>query len=137
MSLTHPQTVNGKLLWMDSGVSDLIHKLNYGDPVLGWEGDPALALFMDKDPVMGDRWVLVRLEDDGEYRDVMRSRPGLPLDERLLIRLMEHDSRRGFEAASVIEEAYDPFSATTAADEAAMEGLERAYHGLAKDIGHI
>ncbi len=81
----HPQVVNGRSLWMDSGLTTLIDKLQNGDPTLGWEGDPRLALFMDDN----DRWVLSRLEADGEYRDICKSRPGLPRDGRRIMRLME------------------------------------------------
>lgn len=137
--MIHPQVVNGRNLWLGAGVSELIRKLHYGDPTLGWEGDPRLALYIEKDPrTAEDRWVLSRYEADGEYRDILRSRPGVTLDERLIIRLMEHDTRRGFNPVDVVEQAYDPAGGPlTAADEQAMEGLERAYHGLRKDLGEV
>lgn len=78
--------------------AEIVDKLNHGDPALGWEGDPRLALYQE-----GDVWVLYRLEADGELRPVMRSKPGLPLDERIIIRLVEQDQRRGFDPVAWLE----------------------------------
>ena len=128
----HPQVVNGRSLWMDSGLTTLIDKLQNGDPALGWEGDPRLALFMDE----GDRWVLSRLEADGEYRDICKSRPGLPLDERLIMRLMEHDGRRGFDPAAATDE-YRPQDQWTARDDEMRNALEKVYWGASKDLGVV
>ena len=124
--LVHPTYVNGRQLWVSPEVEDIVHKLHYGDLILGWEGDPRLALYIDEE----QRWVLERLEADGEYRPVCRSKPGLALDERLIIRLMEHDHRRGFDAAALPEgRPEDP-----EADDRMREGLERVYWGLKRDL---
>lgn len=128
--IIHPSVVNGRNLWLGSGVDELIYKLHYGDPTLGWEGDPRLALYLDD-----DCWVLERLEADDTYRTVCRSRPGVTLDNRLIVLLMEHDQRRGFDVEAVAE--FRPFDAFTERDEAMREGLERVYHGAAKDLGEV
>ena len=88
-ALVHPVTVDGRRLWIDGAMTDLIDKLHFGDPIRGWEGDERLAVYWN-DPV----WEVWRLEDDGEYRMVCRSAPGVPFDERLIDRLCEWDQRR-------------------------------------------
>lgn len=87
--LVHPEWVGGRRLWMESAMSVVIHKLHYGDPVRGWEGDPRLAVYWNP-----PRWEVMRLEADGEYRMVCRSLPGVPFDERLIDNLIAWDLRR-------------------------------------------
>jgi hypothetical protein len=89
--LSHPEWVNGRRLWFDGPMRDLIHKLHHGDPVRGWEGDPNLAVYWDQP---SERWEVHRLEDDGEYRLVCRSGAGIPFDERLIDALLAWDRRR-------------------------------------------
>lgn len=128
--LVHPQHLNGKTQFISSEVEDIIHKLHYGDPVLGWAGDPRLALYHDE----GGSWVLERYEADGQYRTVTRSRPGLPLDERLLIHLMQHDMRGhgGFDPDSL--ENYEDFTERQRLEEGISEAAEVFAHALAKDL---
>lgn len=68
----------------------IVDKLHHGDPTLGWEGDPNLALYSEPD----GSYMLCRLEADGEMRLVARSRPGLRLDDGLIRHLVAHDTRR-------------------------------------------
>lgn len=89
--LTHPEWVNGRRLWMDTPMRDLIGRIRFGDPVKGWEGDERLSLYWDGD---GERFELWRLEDDGEYRFVCRSGPGVAFDERVIDALVSWDGRR-------------------------------------------
>ncbi len=126
--LVHPQVLNGRPQFVSNEAADLIHKMHYGDPTIGWQGDPRLALYHDA----GGRWVLERLEADGVYRPVCRSRPGLPLDERLLFHLMRHDMRHhdGFDP-DALEEADRPYDRD---DERLNEAIERFAHGLQKDL---
>jgi hypothetical protein len=128
--LVHPEILNGKQRWISNEVKEIAHKLQYGDPVLGWEGDPRLALYLE------DRgsWVVERLENDGQYRTVCRSRQGLPLDDRLILRLMEHDHRRGFDPVAFNT---DDNSVDTAAEDRMREMHERVYHAAAKDLGIV
>lgn len=88
--IDHPEWVGGRRLWIDPEIKALVDKLHFGDPTIGWEGDERLALYRE-----GQSWLLMRLEHDGEYRPICKSRPGLALDERLIMRLVEHDSHRG------------------------------------------
>jgi hypothetical protein len=69
----------------------MIHKLHFGDPVKGWEGDPNLAVYWNEPE---ERWELFRLEDDGEYRIVCRSLPGVTFDDRVIDNLLAWDRRR-------------------------------------------
>src|SRR5437660_1245652 len=96
--ITHPQHLEGRSVWADPEVQDLMDRLHNGDPTLGWEGDGRLALYR----APGRRWELWRLENDGEYRLIMRSKPGLHLDNRLIMHLVAHDSRRGFNAGEAV-----------------------------------
>jgi hypothetical protein len=81
VGLLHPEWVDGRRLWMDTVMRDIIHKLHHGDPVKGWEGDPNLAVYWNGE---AELWELWRLEHDGEYRMVCRSTPGTPFDDRLI-----------------------------------------------------
>src|SRR5690606_13484044 len=74
--IAHPEWVDGRRLWLDPEVRDVVTRLRDGDPTRGWEGDPRLALYF----IPGSRqWELMRLEADGEYRTVARSKPGARL----------------------------------------------------------
>lgn len=90
-SLSHPEYVNGRRLWIDPVMSDLIDRLHHGDPTIGWEGDERLAVYYDRDE---RRWEIWRLEDDGVYRMVCRSAPDVVFDQRILWRLCEWDRNR-------------------------------------------
>lgn len=127
--LVHPQVVDGKVLWTSPEVQEMVRKLHYGAPELGWEGDPRLALYHEQ-----GGWVLERLEADGQYRTVCRSKPGAPLDDRLIVGLIAHDHRRGFDPAAALEGARPDVSKEQ--EDAMREGLERAYYGAAKDLGY-
>lgn len=93
--LTHPETLpDGRGLWVAPEVLDVISRLRNGDPGSGWAGDPRLALYRGES---GDHWELWRLENDGEYRMVVRSKPGVSLNS-LIPWLVEHDVQRGYDA---------------------------------------
>lgn len=106
--LTHPavrRDAHGRVveLWLDPAVQDVVDRLRNGDPSCGWEGDERLALYMEQVPGRREpSWVLERLEDDGVYRVVTRSRPGADL-RKLPQVLVEHDRQRGFDAYLAVE----------------------------------
>jgi hypothetical protein len=89
--LSHPEWVNGRRLWMDTAMRDLIGRIRFGDPVKGWEGDERLAIYWCQPD---ERWELWRLEDDGVHRFVCRSAPGVPFDERVIDALLGWDRQR-------------------------------------------
>lgn len=91
MSIYHPEWVNGRRLWMGSEMHDLIHRLHFGDPTIGWEGDERLAVYWD---AIERRWFLERLEDDGVYRVVCKSPVDGVFDERILWDLCQWDRQR-------------------------------------------
>lgn len=82
-------------------MNGLIDRLHNGDPTLGWEGDPRLALVWWPAP---QKWILARREGDpNEFRHtalppgysvVAISPPNLPFPGDIIQRLVEHDSRR-------------------------------------------
>lgn len=91
LGFVHPEWVNGRRLWMDTPMRDLIHRVRFGDPVKGWEGDEQLAVYWNEPDRRFELW---RLEDDGEYRFVCRSGPGVPFDDRVIDALVAMDGRR-------------------------------------------
>lgn len=113
--------------------------LRDGAPTLGWEGDHRLQMYVD---LKCDVWVLVRLEWDGEYRVVTVSPTGQQLNEeqvnRLIVRLVGHDTRRGFD----VKAAVDANNAALDAEKARVEGdkvdaiADRLGWGLKKDVGY-
>ena len=94
MTLTHPEWVAGRRLWLEGAVRDLIDRIRHGDPTKGWEGDEGLELYWDG---ADERFELWRLEDDGQYRRVCRSGPGVGFDERVIDALIGWDGRRRVE----------------------------------------
>lgn len=101
--LVIPDYYRGMQKWDSPEVADIVDRLRSGDPALGWEGDPRLVLYIEGVEDGEKRWVLYRLEHDGSLRGVLRSRPGLPLDQRLIIKLMENDTRRGFDPVAYVD----------------------------------
>lgn len=130
--IAHPQYVDGNTLWIDPEVQEIITKLHYGDATLGWEGDPRLALYRGKQ----GQWFLYREEESGMY-PVCQSRPGVHLDNRLIMRLVEHDHRRGFDPGSLLmDSAGNPLSGPDNY-EAIREAHEKVVHAAAKDLGIV
>jgi len=133
--IQHPEVVNGKTLWIAPEVKEILDRLQLGDPALGWEGDPRLALFRED-----GRWVLQRLEHDDVYRIVCRSKPGLKLDGSLILHLMAHDMKKktAEQVLAEIDSHNDAIEkANTQTSEAKMaEMLGKAYWALGKDVGH-
>lgn len=134
VGITHPEMLDGRRIWLDPEVRSLIDRLHFGDATLGWAGDERLALYRTEDK----RWELWRLESDGEYRRVARSAPGQALDNRLIMHLVAHDMRKGYDPHlslslhnSRLEKSRDEAAAA-----AASEALERVYYGARRDVGH-
>lgn len=132
--LLHPEHVAGRRLWMDSAMTDLIHKLHHGDPVRGWEGDEALAVYWNPDHQV---WEIMRLEDDNQYRLVLRSRPGVPFDERVIDKLCEWDTRRHqrdlHREISDHNERVDAEKRAGFSEYIREEAAPRLHHALVKD----
>lgn len=83
----HPEWVGDRHIWIDS---DILRKIQFGDPTKGWEGDEYLAVFWN--PYV-DCFELVRWEN-GDYSLVARQKPGVVFDERIIEELVRRDMRR-------------------------------------------
>lgn len=94
-----PQWIDGVQHWISPEVQEFTNKLHYGDGA-SWRGDTRLALYFDGPE---DRWLVMRLEADGEMRPFCRSQPGAKLDEGLFRRLAEHDTRNGFDPVAYLQ----------------------------------
>jgi hypothetical protein len=133
-ALTHPEWVAGRRLWMDTPMRDLIHRVRFGDPVKGWEGDPRLELYWNGELAVFE---LFRLEDDEQYRFVCRSTPGVPFDDRIIDALISWDGRR---RAKPIDQQVMEHNARLDADKEqtqdtwiAEEMAPRLHHAFRKD----
>lgn len=116
---------------LDPAVQELVDKLHYGDPTLGWAGDERLGLYLTEDK----RWELWRLGEDNQMHCVCRSRPGLALDNRLIMHLVAHDSRRrdavGVESVIKHNTALEE-QRTAEAVEALFDPMDKMRHALVK-----
>lgn len=108
----HPETIAGRVVWSDSSTSpgQLADKLRFGDPTRGWEGDERLALCFEPEL---ERWEVWRL-DHNSYHLVAVKPADQPLDERIIDRLMAHDSRRGFNIGNAVVANNEAVSASRA-----------------------
>ena len=101
----HPVALErgGLRLWVEPEVQEIVHKLHYGDAVVGWEGDPRMALYLNED----NKWLLVRWSPNPETMEeepvpVLLSRPDVPIGG--LIRwLVEHDCRNGHDVMAELK----------------------------------
>lgn len=71
-------------------MSDMLNKLHFGDPTLGWEGDENLILILNENHT----WELHQWGDDGKRRCICVSKPYAKLDEQLIRGLISWDMRR-------------------------------------------
>lgn len=135
LGLQHPEWVDGRKLWLDPEVKQVVDWLHNGYPTLGWEGDPALALYL------GDKgeWVINRFEN-GQYRTVCRSKPGVHLDARVIMLLVHHDLRRrsAFDILDEVNKHNDALEKAVddAAHAKAADALEKVYWGVQRDVGY-
>lgn len=131
--LVHPEYVDGRRLWFDGAMWDLIRKLHDGDPTRGWEGDPRLAVYYDGP---ADRWEVMRYEHDGTYRMVCRSKPGVPFDERLIDALVAHDRNRGVSPHELVDAHNRRIAAEhqRQRDDVAVETAERLRFALRGEL---
>ena len=93
MTLLHPEFINGRVQWVDSGMQRVIDKIHHGDGLLGWEGDDRLAVYKLDTP-QGPVYELWRLDEDEKYRRVVATQPGDPFDESIIVWLCKADRRR-------------------------------------------
>lgn len=135
-SLKHPDPLRlaGRhLTLIEDPLADVLAD---GDRVLGWGGDPRLALYLDHP---GKEWVLVRLEHDNQYRIAlgMDAGPasGVEVVAHMVSWLIEHDSQRGYD---VLTDVLSKNAARDAASDARAtewneELARRLQHGFRRD----
>jgi len=109
-----------------------------GEPTLGWSGDERLRLYFC---VGRAAWELVRYEADGQFRIVTRfledtQTRATDMVAKLIVWLIGHDSRRGFDPVA----AQDAAEAKAEADDDARLGefiseelAPQLAHGMHKD----
>lgn len=111
----HPEVIDGEWLRVDHPVLD---PLRFGEPTLGWEGDPRLVVYLYGPTRQFTLW---RLEDDGQYRPVGHLPAGASLTPESVnqaIRwLISIDTRRGF----------DPYEYAVESSEAREREVARTY----------
>lgn len=123
-------TVAGRAL-IEGDVHDIIRRLEHGDPTLGWEGDPSLALVANVET--GEYEVWGRDATGAEYIAITHPR----CDASLIRKLVASDNRR----QGVLERAVAAHEAgqrdRDRADEERLELMaDRLQFGLMRDLGH-
>ena len=114
LKVPHPDTIdNGAWIRVEHPVLDPLFD---GAPDLGWEGDSRLVVYLHLE---AQSFCLWRLEANGEYMPVAHLPAGASLTNesvnKLISRLVEIDTRRGF----------DPYADVIAAQDAADRDAER------------
>lgn len=111
----------------DPQIGNITHKLRFGDPNLGWDGNAGLAIYLGpwtdtktgivhKDITCWQIWMF----GQGEPYQVMQSKPGTHLDERVITYIMERDTRY-HDVAAEIKAHNEKLSRQLAAEHQARE----------------
>jgi hypothetical protein len=133
-AIIHPEWVDGRRLWIDGPMQDLIDKLHYGDSAKGWEGDPALAVYFHPEH---RRWELWRLEHTGRLELVARSKPDIPFHDGIIDQLMLRDQKYNtidrHAEATAFNEAVDAEKQRKYDDFVTEEAAPRLVHAVRKD----
>ncbi len=128
------QVPSGAYLLADgTAMNDLVDRLQNGQPSIGWEGDPRLCIAYNRQTTC---WELWRMEADGNYRLCMRSKPGMGFPMNLIEHLMQHDTRRKFDAYRDVERHNDLVKAVAASNarDAQSAAAEKVRWALNKDL---
>jgi hypothetical protein len=138
----HPEWVDGKRLWIDPLMQDVIDRVRFGDGLLGWEGDERLAVYaVPEADGRETAWQIMRLDEDEQLRHVATTKPGEPFDDRIIMWLIAHDRRRkpdNWDIGLEVEQRNEAVDADKArrADELVSEELApRLRAALRKDFG--
>lgn len=130
-----PDSVNGVPTWFSEAPVDYVRQLQEGDPSVGWEGDPRLYLRPNK---ATGGWSVWRMGDDNKHYCICHSKAPHKLDKGLFIKLRDNDTRRQDVFARITKQNEAAQKAQDRAEfEKHYESLDRVYHGLKKDVGHL
>lgn len=133
--LVHPQMIGGALTWAPGhGLDDLADRLKWGDETKGWAGDSRLTLAR-RGHGRSQVWELWRLESNNKYSLVCKSRPGLPFPHNLIERLVEHDTRRGFDVKKYVDDHNKSVEQNAPGRNKAQEAAAKLYWALRRDTG--
>lgn len=131
----HPETLRIGRKVLHLVVDPLVEKITKGDPVFGWAGDDQLALYLD---FQGRVWHTVRWES-GRYSFVAQTSAEFmrigDLVPSLILFLVEHDGRRGFDVVAAQDKVNDAVLAERQreSDEFCDEVGEQLHHALVKE----
>ncbi len=127
-----PEWHNGMRRWVAPEVKEIMDKLHRGDPTCGWEGDPYLDLYMND----LKQWVLCRHENGG-VTEILVSKPGVKLDNRIIQMLVTHDTQRGYNVVDEVmaQNATILRQRESEAKERIADAAERLQFAIRKDIG--
>lgn len=122
------------MLAAGSAMDDLLDRLHNGQPEVGWEGDPRLALAFNRQT---DRWELWRFEHDSQYRLVGVSKPGCSFPPDTIQNLVSIDGRRGYDVVKDVERHNELNTAIADAKfgQATSAGAEKLAWALERDLG--
>lgn len=120
-TVSHPEFIDGGA-WQRVDHPVLL-PIFQGNAEVGFEGDSRLVVYLNLEH---QTFVLWRLEHDGEYRPVAQIAGSINEDNvnRLCARLVEIDTRRGFDAGAEVIAAQDAYHA---ASEARMAEASNAF----------
>jgi len=130
----HPEFIGNDWQLVDHPT---VRPLTDGAPDLGWEGDPRLAIYLFKP---GQRFVLWRLEANGEYQTVAQlpeSASITPQSVNGLIRnLIRIDQRNGFDPYADVMGVIETAERHEASDHAARlaEFADKFHYGLSRSF---
>lgn len=127
--VVHPDPLRLGVRTLELIDDPLVRPLQDGYPPLGWEGDPRMALYVDR---RTRQFLLVRLEHDGVYRIEKTTTPVsatigvVDLVARLIADVVAEDHHRG----------HDPYTAVTAANDRVEAEADRHIEEWAADQAH-
>lgn len=132
LTVWHPEFIGNDWQRVDHPV---VRPLQEGAPDLGWEGDQRLVVYLCKPT---QQFVLWRLEHDGEYRPCAVLPPNASMSPQninaLIVRLIEHDTRRGYDAYTDVTDQQEKAAKAAEQDRrAAVEQFaDKLHYGLSR-----
>lgn len=123
---------------------ETVHKLQHGDGLLGWEGDPHMTVRVrfpcdERGRVLNSGRVLFDVfSRDTEGKEITVIRGAEYCDQRLIQRVIDADGRRHDFVAEAIKE-YEVVGRRRDSDRRAQfsDLNDRLDHAITKDLGHL